>query len=217
MTDYAKARTNMVDSQLRPNRVNDPATVAAFLAVPREQFVPQSLKGAAYADEDLPLGRQRWLMEPMVLARLVEEAGIAPSDAVLEVGAGTGYGAAILAELARTVVAVEPDSALASEARANLAGRPNIAVVERPIAAGCPENGPYDVILLAGAVPEIPEALLGQLAEGGRLVGVVRAREHAPGEAVILRKIAGAWARRVLFEAGTRPLPGLAAAPAFNF
>jgi len=217
MNDYVKIRTNMVDSQLRPNKVNDPAVLDAFLTVPREAFVPAPLRGTAYVDEDLPLGGGRYLIEPMVLGRLIQSAAIRPGDVALEIGCATGYGSAILARLARYVVAIEIDPALLQQARTNLAGRRNVALFEQPLAQGYPERAPYDVILIAGAVTEISAALLDQLADGGRLVTVIETRRGQLGEAVLYQRGPTGISRRLLFEAGVQALPGLRPEPSFAF
>src|SRR5882672_1537990 len=130
--DYAAARLNMVESQIRPNRVMDEAVIAAFASLPRERFVPLPLRGIAYVDEDVPLGRGRFLMEPMVLARLLQAAAVGPADIALDIGCGTGYSAAVLSRLANTVVAVEEDVDLLVQATANFAALPidNIALLE---------------------------------------------------------------------------------------
>src|SRR5579883_1628349 len=120
MPDYAAARLNMVESQVRPNKVTDPRLLEALLEVPREGFVSEQLRGVAYVDEDVPLGGGRFLMEPMVFARLVQTAAVKPADTVLEVGCGTGYGAAVLARLAARVVTLESEPELGRQAEANL-------------------------------------------------------------------------------------------------
>lgn len=216
--DYAAARLNMVESQIRPNRVTDPAVIGAMLAVPREQFVPETLRAVAYVDEDIPIGNCRFLMEPMVFARLVQAARITPADAVLEIGAGTGYGSAILARLARAVIAIESDPALvksASHRLADLAVR-NVIVAEGPLAAGHARAAPYNAIIISGAVQRIPEAVSEQLAEGGRLVGVVSPPGGA-GKAVLATRVGGIVSTRVIFDAGTPLLPGFELEPGFVF
>lgn len=212
------ARLHMVESQLRPNRVVDPAILEAFLAVPREDFVPDHLRNVACIDEDLPLGNGRWLMEPMVFGRMVQLAGITPEDAVLEIGAGTGYGAAVLARLARSVVSVESDPALAKKAIANLArlGVANATLREAPLERGCPERAPYDVILFSGAIAEIPPAIADQLAEKGRLLAVVK-RGSVLGQMTVATKLRGSLSHRIVFDAGTPLLPGFAPQPGFVF
>jgi protein-L-isoaspartate(D-aspartate) O-methyltransferase len=217
MSDLAKIRTTMVDSQLRTNKVNDPAVLDAFLTVPREAFVPEALQGIAYVDEDLPLGGGRYLLEPMVLARLIQAAAIRRDDVVLEIGCATGYASAILGRLAKSVIAIDSDPALVQLAKTNLAGTRNVAVFEQKPAPGYPERAPYDVILIGGAVAEIPASILDQLAETGRLVTVIENPGGALGEAVIMQRGPSGVARRGLFEAGSHTLPGFEPVLKFAF
>lgn len=218
MTDYAAARLAMVESQLRTNRVTDEAVLEAFLAVPRERFVPAHLRGVAYVDDDLPLGGGRYMMEPMVLARLIQLAEITREDAVLEIGCGTGYGTALLARLARSVVGVESEAELAQQALARLRelAVDNATVVEAPLAAGYPARAPYGVILCQGAVARIPEAIAHQLAEGGRLVCVLQ-EGSGPGRATVMISAGGALSHGPSFDATVPPLPGFQAEPSFVF
>ncbi|ROP99899.1 protein-L-isoaspartate(D-aspartate) O-methyltransferase [Stella humosa] len=215
--DYSAARANMVESQIRPNKVTDPAVIAAFLHIPRERFVPPTLSGVAYVDVDIPIGAGRYLLEPMVLGRLLQFAGPRPTDLALEIGTGTGYGAAVLARMVATVVGVESDPALARQATANLAaiGIDNASVVTGGFLDGCPAHAPYDVILISGAVPRIPAAVEQQLAEGGRLVAVEFA--DGIGRAVLVRREGGRLSRRVIFDAATPLLVGTEGKPAFVF
>lgn len=216
--DYAAARLNMVESQIRPNRVADPAVIGAMLAVPREQFVPETLRAVAYVDEDIPIGNCRYLMEPMVFARLVQAARITPADTVLEIGAGPGYGSAVLARLARSVIALECDPALVKAAARRLADLAvsNVVVVEGSLAAGHPPAAPYGAIVISGAVQRISEAVIEQLAEAGRLVAVV-APSGGPGKAVLATRVGGIVSTRVIFDAGTPLLPGFDLEPGFVF
>jgi len=218
LTDYTAARINMVEGQLRPNKVHDPRLVAAFINVPREQFVPKAQRGIAYVDEDIPVGNGRYLMEPMVLARLLQEARIGAQDMVLDIGCGTGYSAALIGRLAATVVAVESDAELAAQAAQNLmaVGVDNVVLMQGPLTAGWAAQQPYDVIVLDGAVTEVPAVLLDQLAEGGRLVAVLAPPGHV-GHARLYQKIGGVVSGRVLFEAAVRLLPGFEPAPQFEF
>ena len=222
MIDYAAARLNMVESQLRTNKVTDPAVIDAFLAVPRELFVPSALRGIAYVDEDIPLGEGRALMEPMVLGRLLQLASIRPGDKLLAVGCATGYAAALLARLSNSVVALECDKRLAAIARDLLTKLGAAAqVVEGELAQGWPAGAPFDVILLDGAVAEVPHRLGEQLAEGGRLVGV-RAPQagpvsHGMGEAVLMTRLEGVLSSRPVFDAAVQMLPGCGRAPSFVF
>jgi protein-L-isoaspartate(D-aspartate) O-methyltransferase len=218
MVDTAAARLNMVESQLRTNRVWDTRILDAFETVPRELYVPERARGFAYIDEDLPIGHGRYLLEPMVLARLVQAAEIGAGDIVLDLGCGTGYAAAILAHLAGTVVALEEVPELARAAAAALEAEQvtNAVVVEGKLAEGYAKQAPYDVILLDGGAAEVPKAIEDQLAEGGRMVGVVRDRADV-GRAMLMRKDAGAVSGRVLFDANTPVLPGFERKPGFVF
>lgn len=223
MINPAAARLNMVDGQLRTNRITDEALLDAFLTVPRERFVPAALRGIAYVDNDIPLGDGRALIQPMVLGRLLQLARVGGSDKALEIGSATGYATALLARLAGRVVALESNARLAAAARLNL-GRLEVAnaqVVEGPLQAGWPADAPYDVILLNGAAAEIPAAISGQLAEGGRLVGVIEPEASPPravlGRAIIMTRAEGRLSRRVVFDAAIHRLPGFAPAPSFVF
>ena len=217
MLDYAAARLNMVESQLRTNKVSNQALLAAFEAVPREHFVPEPLRGIAYVDEDMQIGAGRFLMEPMVLGRLLQEARPGPDDIALDIGCGTGYATAILARLAATVVALEDDAALAARANETLTGMDidNTVVVEGPLSDGYPRQAPYNVILVNGAVAEIPAAISAQLAEGGRLVTVVQ-DSAGVGRATLMQR-SGGVSSRVLFDAAVPVLPGFERAPGFVF
>ncbi len=218
MVDYAAARLNMVDSQIRTNKVTNAELIAAFESVPREAFVPERLAGVAYVDEDIALGNGRYLMEPMVLARLLQEARPGPADVVLDVGCGTGYATAILAQVAATVVALESDHELAAAATKVLGdlGIDNAIVVEGPLPAGWAAQAPYSVILLNGAVTEVPDAIRRQLAEGGRLV-TVQKPEAGQGRGILMRRSGETTARRAVFDAATAVLPGFAPEPGFVF
>jgi protein-L-isoaspartate(D-aspartate) O-methyltransferase len=218
MMDYAAARLNMVEGQIKPNRVTDFALLNAFANVPRELFVPKAMRGIAYVDEDIRIAPGRYLMEPMVLARLIEEAGIGHEDVVLDIGCATGYATAIMARLANTVVAVENDPALASEAT-DLLGRlgvDNAAVVEGALTQGYPGQAPYQAILINGAVARVPEVIANQLADGGRLVTVV-SEPGRMGRAMLYQRVGNTVSHRVLFDAATPYLPGFEPQPAFEF
>ncbi len=218
MIDYAAARLNMVESQIRPNKVTDEAILDALLAVPRESFVPPALRGAAYVDDDIPLGGNRYIMEPMVLARLLQLAAIGPADSVLEVGCATGYGTAVLARLARTVFAVESDPVLARQAATRLRELDgnNATVIEGRLEDGYPDRAPYDVILLAGAAAAIPETITRQLAEGGRLVTVLKPGAGM-GQAILMKRCGGMLSMRPVFDAAVPFWPGFQREPSFVF
>lgn len=214
MTDFAAARTKMVDSQLRTENVTDYAVLAAMSDVPRERFVPGKMAALAYIDEDLLVKEAaggapaRYLMEPAPFARLIQAAEIGAGDTVLVVGGGSGYAAAVLSRLAGSVVMVESDQDLLGHAEKNLADLRvgNVSLVKGPIEAGCREKGPYDVILLDGAVETVPEGLFAQLKEGGRLVGVVGYGRAAP--AMVYTNTEGDIGGRSVFSAHVQPLPG---------
>lgn len=219
MIDFAAARHNMVESQIRPNKVTDPALLDALAAVPRELFVPSERRGIAYVDEDIRIARDRFLMEPAVLARLIQAAEPSPTEVALDIGCGTGYSTAVLARLVATAIGIESDAALARAASETLAALSvdNAVVVEGPLAEGDAKHAPYDVILIGGgAVAEVPPTLFAQLAEGGRLVGV-RRPARGLGEAMLYVKRGGAVSGRALFDAGIPYLPGFAPRPRFEF
>lgn len=213
---HAQARYNMVECQIRPNRVGDERLLAALSELPREIFVPEILSGVAYADKSLPIGAGRFMSEPMFLARLLQEASVGTDAKALVVGAGTGFSAALLSRLAASVVAVESDPALAASARANLArlGCANISVEVGPLEAGWPAAAPYDAILIDGVIAELPDTVAGQLADGGRLVAI-ESRDGRCGSAMLYRKVAGSVSGRVLFDAVGPYLPGFEPKPVF--
>ena len=218
MPDYAAARTNMVKSQIRPNKVTDPLIIEAMGDIPRERFVPESHLGVAYVDEDIAIARGRYLMEPMVLARLLQAAEIKETDVVLDIGCATGYSAAVIARLANTVVALESDRDLAAAAQRLLSELDvdNAVVIEADLRQGYAEQAPYDVILFDGALAHIPDDICTQLAEGGRLVAVVE-NAAGMGRAILVARREGVLSRRVLFDAAIPPLPGFAAEAGFVF
>ena len=218
MAEFVKARQNMVDCQLRTNRVVDPAVLDAFAAVPRERFVEPQRQAVAYIDEDVPVGNRRYLMEPMVFARVLQELAIGSGDIVLDVGCASGYSSAILSRLAATVVALECDHGLAERANSLLTelAADNAIVVEGPLTDGYAEQGPYDVIWIGGAVAEVPRALIDQLAEGGRLATVID-RGTGQGEAILMLKRNGIVSPRSLFDANVPRLPGFERKAGFVF
>ena len=218
MADFAAARLNMVESQLRTNKVTDLRLLGAFETVPRELFVPEPLRGIAYIDEDVALGGGRFVMEPRVLARLLQAAQPGPEDVALDLGCGSGYATAILSRLVATVVALEDDAALATAVNRTLGELEidNAVVVEGRLTEGYPKQAPYNVILLGGAVAEVPAAIADQLAEGGRLVTVVSAGPGL-GRATLMRRDGGVISSRVLYDAALPVLPGFEAAPGFVF
>mgnify|MGYP001266755380 FL=1 len=215
--DFAAARQNMVDCQILPNRVDDQRIVDALLKIPREKFVPDNLTGIAYVDEIVPLGGQRYVMEAMVVARLLQTAALNAEDVALSIGCGTGYATAVLAQIVDTVVAVEPDKGLAQKANENLAaiGLDNVAVVEGKLEDGNIDQGPYNVIFFDGAVQTVPDAICDQLIEGGRLVAVMA--DERVGTACLFSRFGGVISKRKIFDAGTPLLPGFGKRKAFAF
>lgn len=217
MADFAALRRLMLDSQIKPNKVTDNRILDALMAVPREIFVPDALKPVAYVDEDLALGAGRYLIEPRVFARMLQESALKPGDRVLDLGIGTGYTAAVLGHLAASVTAIEPEAEMAAKAKAAVAdlGLANVTVIGGDLAKGHAAGAPYDVILIEASVPAVPADLFAQLAEGGRLVAVLR--KGPMGVATLYTKSAGTVGNRPLFDAATPILPGFETPPAFVF
>jgi protein-L-isoaspartate(D-aspartate) O-methyltransferase len=215
--DYETARRNMVEGQIRTNKVTHAALLAALASVPRERFVPAERAHAAYVDADIPVSPGRYLLEPMVFARLAQEADPKSTDNVLLLGSATGYGAAVLAPLVKSVSALESDPALAALGRENIArlGIIGAAQVEGPLDQGWARNSPYDLIILEGAAEVIPQALFDQLANGGRLMAVVI--DRGIGQAVLHTKQGNVLSHRAIFDAAVHPLPGFQARPGFIF
>ena len=217
MPDFAAARRSMVDSQLKPNQIVDQRVAQAMAEVPRELFVPETLAAVAYVDEDLPIAPGRFLMEPIVFARLLQAAAIEPNDIVLDLGCGTGYSTAVLARLANAVVAIEPDPDLRARAETVMAkiGADNTAIIDGDLTIGSPDQGPFDVIFLNGAAEQIPDGLVDQLADGGRLVAVqVR---NGVGKTTVFERQGDLVGARELFDAAIPVLPGFASRPGFVF
>lgn len=222
-SNFSQLRENMVEGQLRTRDVTNLAVLQAFSEVPREEFVPESKRPLAYLDEDLEIVprqgavRGRYLMEPAVLGRLLQLAGVCSTDLVLDVGCATGYSTAVISRVASFVVGLETDAALAEKASSTLSalGYGNATVVTGPLEAGHPAHAPYDVIILQGSVDYVPEALLNQLGEGGRLVTVIGTGNSA--RAHIFVKVEGVVSERADFNAAIHPLPGFQKEPGFVF
>lgn len=221
--DFALLRKRMVDGQIRTVDVTKLSVLAAFLTVPREKFVPENLKELSYVDEAIPLtsggvdNMKRYMMKPAALAKLLQAADIKSEDIVLDIGAGTGYSAALLSKLASSVIALEEDEKLATIANENLqnGSYDNVVVVSGLLTKGYPEESPFDVILLEGAVDFIPETLFSQLKEGGRLVAV-----EGHGNAAVARiyvKEDGVVSARRVFNLAIDSLPGFLKKPEFVF
>jgi protein-L-isoaspartate(D-aspartate) O-methyltransferase len=236
MSGFAIARQKMVDGQVRPSDVTDFRIIDAMLAVPREAFVPPGQQAMAYLDIDLDvsaglsktgltesglsktgLSERRYLIKPVVTAKMLQAAEIKDTDHVLVVGCATGYSAAIVAKLAARVTATEGDASLAAKAKQVLAelGFANVTVRAAAAAEGDAANAPYDVIVLNGATEVTPDQLYRQLKDGGRLVGVFAMMQ--PQRATLATHSHGDFGTRALFDAAVPVLPGLGRLPAFIF
>ena len=221
MSDFTALRRTMVDCQVRPSDVTDLRIIDAMLAVPRETFVPENKRAIAYLDMDIDVAAKgqakRCLIQPAVLAKMLQAADISETDRVLVVGCATGYSAAVVARLAAEVFATEPDSSLVAAAKANLTalGVSNVTVTTAAPVDGDRAHGPYDVIVMDGATELEPEALYEQLKMGGRLVGVFATRQ--PPRATLIARSPADFGSRVLFDASAPVLTGLERRPAFVF
>ena len=216
MLNFEAARANMVESQVRPNGITDPRILEAMISIAREDFVPHDRRSVAYMDGDILIteekhgGAPRYLMEPMIFARLVQLAEIGDDDKVLHIGCGRGYGTAVLSRIAKSVTAIDEDARLAALAGSKLKelGVANATVEMRQHAGGDAAHGPYDVILIEGRVPVVPSALFDQLKEGGRLVAVVG--NDVLSRAMFFRRD-GSIGSRTAFDASVQQLPGIVA------
>lgn len=218
-------RLNMVESQVRPSDITDRRLIRAMMEIPRELYAAEGARAVAYADTDLPIAMaqtgtpSRWSLAPRVQAKLIQALDIGEADMVLEIGSGTGYGAAVLSRLARKVVALESDRVLCDRARDTLAtcGMDNVDVVHGDLAAGYDGQSPYDAIMISGLVEQVPTALLDQLKDGGRLITVLSHKTVGFGRATRWLRSGDTFASWPLFEAGAKPLPGFRVEPAFVF
>jgi len=208
MTDYAARRTMMVDTQVRPSDVTKFPIIEAMLSVPREDYVPEAQREAAYLGENLHIGSARVLLEPRSLGKLLDALDIQPTEMVLDLGCGLGYSSAVIACLAEAVVAVEADETMAKDAQSRLSelGVDNVAVLHGDLTAGAAKHGPYDAIILQGAVETVPDAILAQLKEGGHIGCIFM--EGALGVARIGHKSASGITWRYAFNAAAPVLTG---------
>ena len=208
--DFAAARAAMVENQLRPEGVTDPAVLEAMGSVPREKFLPPETRPLAYVDRAVRIGNARFLPAPAVLGSLLTQMMPLRGQRALVVGAGTGYSAAVLKAIGLAVTALESSAELAAGAREN-----GLETVEGPLEAGWSKGAPYDQILIDGAVEYIPDAIVGQLADGGRLGTALIDRGIT--RLVVGRKVGGAFGYLSLSDAGVPPLPGFTRPRAFTF
>jgi protein-L-isoaspartate(D-aspartate) O-methyltransferase len=216
MTDYAARRTTMVDTQIRPSDVTKFPIIEAMLSIPREEFVPASLREAAYVGENLDLGRGRVMLEPRTLAKMLDALDVQRDELVLDLGCGLGYSAAVIARLAEAVVAVESDADLADEAQGILSreGADNVILHHGPLAEGAAQHGPYDAVVIEGAVADLPAAVTGQLKDGGRIACLFM--EGALGVVRIGYKLDGGISWRFAFNASAPVLEGFERQAAFS-
>lgn len=216
MTDYAARRTMMVDTQVRPSDVTKFPIIDAMLSVPREAFVPDRLREAAYLGENIDLGEGRVILDPRTLAKMLDALDIEGDDLVLDIGPAHGYSSAVVARMAEAVVGVEADAALVEEAQRTLLehGADNVIMQQGDLPAGAPDHGPYDAILVQGAVEHLPEAITDQLKEGGRMACLFI--EGALGVVRMGYKIDGRLNWRYAFNAGAPVLPGFERHAAFT-
>lgn len=215
--DFEAARVKMVENQIRTTDVTSHSVLNAFFAVPRENFVPEKSKLLAYVDCDIEVAPGRFLMEASPLAKLLQLGAITKDDKVLDVGCGTGYVSAVLSLVAGKVIALESNEELAAQAKTNLAalGYDNVTVVGGDLEKGHAVNAPYDVIFLNGSIEQLPQGLLDQLGEDGRLITVI-GYGHAARATVFMRE-RGAFSENVFFNASIKPLPGFSKAKEFVF
>ena len=217
MGDFENAREQMVDTQIRATDVTSYRVLDAFLEVPRELFVPASKRAFAYSDADIKISDSRTMTQPSPLAKLLQLSEIDSEDLVLVIAPNSGYSAAIASRLANTVVALEDDEALANKAQDVISdlGYDNVAVISGELSEGVPSQGPFDVIFIEGTVEEIPQTLLSQLKEGGRLVTVDGTGRRA--EAVCILRTGDHFSRRSAFDINVPVLPEFRKEEAFQF
>lgn len=215
MPDYAAQRVTMVESQLATNNVADHRVQTAMAAVPRERFVPANKRAMAYCDLPVEVASGRYLLDPRSFAKLLTLAVVRPTDRVLDVACATGYSAAVLALLAGSVVALEQDADLVRVANEALRGVENATVVQGALAEGVKAKSPFDVIVVEGGIEEVPQALLSQLGEDGRLVAVIQ--RGVQGRAHVFVREKGSIGSRADFDASAPPLAGFRKAIGFVF
>ncbi len=213
--DFDQLRRAMVTNQLRTNKVTDAAVLAAIGATPREMFVGEEQGALAYRDTIVPLGEGRGLNPPIATGRLLDAAAPQPGERALVVGAGTGYVAALLAQAGCVVTALEESKDLLARARTALSGVSGVTLVEGPLTAGWSAAAPYTLVYIDGAVEQLPDAIVDQVAEGGRLVGAIV--ERGVSRLVMGRRSGGAFAFNAFADVETAALPGFAPARTFTF
>ena len=216
---FEALRKAMVDSQIRPNKVIDDRVIAAFMSVPRERFVSKNMQNLAYIDEDIHLSGGRFIVEAMVMARIIQTLALDASQSVMLIGAGTGYTAALLSSLVESVIAIETRAQMVEKAQQAVTALDigNVAVIKARLQDGFASEAPYDAIIIEGAVEQMPQSLLDQLADGGRLAAIWRPDGTQAGEACIWHKTGDAVTRTALFTAQVPVLDEFRAKPKFSF
>ena len=216
---FEALRKAMVDSQIRPNKVIDDRVIAAFMSVPRERFVSKNMQNLAYIDEDIHLSGGRFIVEAMVMARIIQTLALDASQSVMLIGAGTGYTAALLSSLVESVIAIETRAQMVEKAQQAVTALDigNVAVIKARLQDGFASEAPYDAIIIEGAVEQMPQSLLDQLADSGRLAAIWRPDGTQAGEACIWHKTADAVTRTALFTAQVPVLDEFRAKPKFSF
>lgn len=222
--NYAAARQNMVESQIRPNRVTDPALLDALETLPREDFVASSQQAFAYCEGEVSVGTgkmERYLLSPMIIARMIEALNLTKDDKVLDVGCTTGYSTALISHLAGIVIGLESDAQMAQQANLNiqkLGLDRGVTIQHGALSLGTKDLAPFTAIILNGAVQEVPAALFSQLDEGGQLIAIVGGqKDRKLGQVILYEKHHGTVSQRVLFEAAASYLPGCAPVEEFSF
>lgn len=217
MTDFQTRRTMMVNTQVRPADVTKFPVIQALLNVPREGFVPDARREAAYADDLTDLGNGRYILDARGFAKMLDALDVQPDELVLDIGAGMGYSAAVLGQLAQTVVAVEENETLAQDGETALGdhGAHNVVMVQGALAEGAAKYGPFDVIVVEGAVDIMPNTIIDQLAEGGRIAAIFN--DGIQGDVRIGYKIDGQMSWQFAFNAGAPVLPGFEKHHMFTF
>jgi len=218
--DYNQARKNKVDCQIHTSGVVHIGLLNAFENVPRELFVPETLKGIAYYDEEIALGKGRFLLEPLTLSKMLQAADLKESDVALDIGGATGYGAAILSPNVTTIIAIENNDDLIAGAEKNWndLGANNIVPIKARLTTGAPDKGPFDVIIMHGAVPEIPTNITAQLAPHGRLLCIVKHPGEKIGHATLVQSLGeNQFSSYTLFECASGYIDGFAPKPTFSF
>ncbi len=203
MNTFQTARTHMVESQIRTNGVINEKILQAFETIPREHFVPDTLKTVAYTDKIVPINKERILLDPMTHARLLQAIAPQPHEIALDIGASSGYGAAILSSMVTTVLALENRPATIEKASKllNKLDVCNVVYVQGKLSAGYSDEAPYDIIMINGAVASVPEALLNQLSETGRLTAIEKETNSSQGRAVLYHALGnGQYSKQILFE-----------------